>query len=117
MVWVVFLPIKDREIFVLSFKAILRRFSAIVSMWREQPIILKFGKLSNQILLARLKDDDVVKKFKDHSEKTVEALKIDCPILSDLSDDAVLSAIEFFPTMLFLKIKETRDFSDCFSFN
>ena len=38
----------------------------------------------------------VVKIFKDHFEKTVETLKIDRPMLSDLSDDPVLNAIENF---------------------
>ena len=60
---------------------------------------------------------EVVKKFKDHFEKIVKTLKIDRPILSDLSDDPVLNAIENFShhTSVF-KIKEARDSSDCFSF-
>ena len=41
-------------------------------------------------------EKNVVKKFKDHFEKTVETLKIDRPILSDLSDDPVLNATENF---------------------
>ena len=41
-------------------------------------------------------EKDVVKIFKDHFEKIVETLKIDRPILSDLSDDPVLNAIENF---------------------
>ena len=61
---------------------------------------------------------DVVKKFKDRFEKIVETLKIDRPILSDLSDDPVLNAIENFPLhdASFFKIKEVRASSDCLSF-
>ena len=54
-------------------------------------------------------EKDVVKKFKNRFEKIVETLKIDRPILSNLSDDPVLNAS-------LLKIKEGRDSSDCFSF-
>ena len=36
-------------------------------------------------------EKDVVKIFKDHFEKIVEILKINRPILSDLSDDPVLN--------------------------
>ena len=77
-------------------------------MWREQPTIENFGKLSSQIILTRLskritlakgdkiltEEEDVVKIFKDHFEKIVETLKIDRPILSDLSDYPVLNAID-----------------------
>ena len=35
----------------------------------------------------------VVKKFKNHFEKIVDTLKIDGPILSDLSDNSVLNVI------------------------
>ena len=43
-------------------------------------------------------EKNVVKKLKDHSEKIVEILKNDRPILFDLSDDPVLNAIgKFFP--------------------
>ena len=45
-------------------------------------------------------EKDAVKLFKDHFEKIVETLKIDRPILSDLSDDPVLNDIENFPIML-----------------
>ena len=56
-------------------------------------------------------EKDVVKKFKDHFEK------IDRSILSDLSDDPVLNAIEkCFHHAIVLKIKKARDSSDCFSF-
>ena len=41
-------------------------------------------------------EKDVVKIFKGHFEKTVEILKIDRPILPDLSDDPALNAIESF---------------------
>ena len=62
-------------------------------------------------------EKDVVKKFKDHYEKIVKTLKIDRPILPDLSDDPVLSAIENFSHHAsVIKIKEARDSSDCFSF-
>ena len=62
-------------------------------------------------------EKDVVKIFKDHFEKIVETLKIDRPILSDLSDDPVLNAIESFSHHAsVLKIKEARNSSDCFSF-
>ena len=82
-----------------------------------------FGKLSNQIFTDKtLKDEritlvkgdkviteekDVIKLFKDHFEKIVETLKIDHPILSDLSDDPVLNApflmlLKIFPIMLVL---------------
>ena len=63
-------------------------------------------------------EKEAVKKFKDHFEKIVETLKIDRPMLSDLSDDpGVLNAIEKFSHHAnVLKIKEARDFSDCFSF-
>ena len=63
-------------------------------------------------------EEDVVKKFKDHFEKIVETLKIDHPILSDLSDDPVLNAIESFSDHAsVLKTKEARNSSDCFSIN
>ena len=62
-------------------------------------------------------EKDVVKKFKDHFEKIEETLKIDRPILSNLSDDAVLNAIENFSNHAsVLKTKEARDSSYCFSF-
>ena len=41
-------------------------------------------------------EKDVVKKFKDHFEKSVETLKIDHPILTNLNDDPVLNDIENF---------------------
>ena len=41
-------------------------------------------------------EKDVVKIFKGHFEKTEEILKIDRPILPDLSDDPALNAIESF---------------------
>ena len=63
-------------------------------------------------------EEDVVKKFKDHFEKIVETLKIDHLILSDLSDDPVLNAIESFSDHAsVLKTKEARNSSDCFSIN
>ena len=40
-------------------------------------------------------EKDVVKKFKDHFEKIVETLKIDHPILSNLSDDPVPTKLAF----------------------
>ena len=62
-------------------------------------------------------EKDVVKKFKDRFEKIVETLQIDRPILSDLSDDPVLNAIENFSHRAsVLKVKEARDSFDCFSF-
>ena len=62
-------------------------------------------------------EKDVVKKFKDYFENIVETLKTGRPILSDLSDDPVLNAIENFPHhSSVLKIKEAKDSSDCFSF-
>ena len=62
-------------------------------------------------------EKDVVKVFKDHFEKIVETLKIDLHILSALSDDPVLNAIENFSHHAsVLKIKEARNSSDCFSF-
>ena len=67
---------------------------------------------------AITEEEDVVKKFKDHFEKNVETLKIDRPILYDLSDDPVLNAIENFSHHAsVLKKKEASDSSDCFSFN
>ena len=49
--------------------------------------------------------------------KSVETLKIEHPILSDLSDDPVLNAIEKFSHHArILKIKQAIDTSDCFSF-
>ena len=67
---------------------------------------------------AITEQEDVVKKFKDHFEKNVETLKIDRPILYDLSDDPVLNAIENFSHHAsVLKKKEASDSSDCFSFN
>ena len=61
-------------------------------------------------------EKDLLKKFKDHFEKTVETLKIDRPILSDLSDNHVLNAIEYFSYHAsVLKINEPRESSDCFS--
>ena len=62
-------------------------------------------------------EKDVVKIFKDQFEKIVESLKIDRPILSDLSGDLVLNAIENFSHHAsILKIKEARNSSDFFSF-
>ena len=62
-------------------------------------------------------EKDVVKKFKEIFEKIVDTLKIDRPILSDLSDNPVLNAIENFSNHAsVLKIKEARDSSDCLSF-
>ena len=61
-------------------------------------------------------EKNVIKIFKDHFEKIVETLKIDHPILSDLTDDPVLKAIEKFSHHAsVLKIKEARNSSDCFS--
>ena len=55
-------------------------------------------------------EKDALKKFKDQFAKIVETLKIDLPILSDLSDDPVLNAIENFSRHAsVLKIKEMRD--------
>ena len=51
-------------------------------------------------------EKNVVKKFKDHVKKIVETLKIDRPILSDLSDDPVVNAIENFPHHVFLKSRK-----------
>ena len=54
-------------------------------------------------------EKDVVKIFKDHFEKIVETLKIDHPILSDLSDDPVLNDIENFSHHAsFLRKQETH---------
>ena len=62
-------------------------------------------------------EEDVVKKFKDDFEKIWETLKIDCHILSDLSDDPVLIATDiFFHYASVCKIKEARNPSDYFSF-
>ena len=62
-------------------------------------------------------EKDVAKIFKDQFEKIVESLKIDRPILSDLSGDPVLNAIENFSHHAsILKIKEARNSSDFFSF-
>ena len=50
-------------------------------------------------------EKDEVKIFKGHFEKTVEILKIDRPMLSDLSDNPDLNAIEnFFHHVSVLKI-------------
>ena len=63
------------------------------------------------------KEKDLVKMFKAQFEKMVDTLKIDRPILYDLSDDPVLNAIEkFCHHSSVLKIKESRNSSDCFSF-
>ena len=63
-------------------------------------------------------EKDVVKRLKGHFEKIVETLKIDRPILSYLSDDPVLNAIEKFSHHAsVLKIKEARDSSDSSSLN
>ena len=54
-------------------------------------ILIKGDKIATE-------EKDLVKKFKDHLDKLVETLKIARPILSDLSDDPALNAIEkFFP--------------------
>ena len=59
----------------------------------------------------------LVKKYKDHFEKIVKTLKVDHPILSRLSDDPVIKAIENFSQHAsVLKIKEARNSSNCFSF-
>ena len=62
-------------------------------------------------------EKDVVKKFKDHLEKIEETLKINRSILSGISDDPVLNAIETFshPASV-LEIKKSRDSYHCFSF-
>ena len=63
------------------------------------------------------KEKDVVKIFKDNFEKIVDTLKIDRPILSDLSDDPVLNTVEkFFHHASVLRIKVARNSSDCFFF-
>ena len=50
-------------------------------------------------------EKDVVKIFKGHFEKTVEILKIDRPMLSDLTDNPDLNAVEnFFHHVSALKI-------------
>ena len=62
-------------------------------------------------------EKDVIKIFKNHFEKIVETLRIDPPILSDISDNPVLNAIEDFSHHAsVLKIKEARNSSECFSF-
>ena len=62
-------------------------------------------------------EKDVVKNFKDHFEKIVEILKIEHPILCDLSDDPVLNATENFSQHgSVFKIRKARKSSDCFSF-
>ena len=62
-------------------------------------------------------EKDVVKIFKGHFEKTVEILKIDRPMLSDLSDNPDLNAIEnFFHHVSVLKIYGARNSSDFFCF-
>ena len=59
----------------------------------------------------------VVKIFKDHFEKIVETLKIEHPILSDLSYDPFLNAIQNFSHHASVfKTKETRNSSNCFFF-
>ena len=59
------------------------------------------------------KEKDVVKKLKDHFEKIVETHKTERPILTDLSDDPILNAIENFSHNASVpKIKEARDSSD-----
>ena len=45
-------------------------------------------------LLTETRKFKKIKKFNNHFEKTVVTLKIDRPMLSDLSDDSVLNAIE-----------------------
>ena len=76
----------------------------------ERIILVEGGRVIKE-------EKDVVKKFKDHFEKIVETLKIDRPMLSDLSDDPVLNAIENSSHHAsVLKIKEARDSSDYFSF-
>ena len=63
------------------------------------------------------KGKDVVKIFKDHFEKIVDTLKINRPILSDLSDNPVLNATENFSHHAsVLRIKGARNSSDCFFF-
>ena len=60
-------------------------------------------------------EKNIVKKLKDHFEKILETLKIDWPMLSDLTDDPVLNAIDNFSHHAsLLKIKEARNLSNCF---
>ena len=55
-------------------------------------------------------EKDVVKKFKDHFEKIVETLKIDRPILPDLSDDRVHNSIvNFSKHASVIKIRQARN--------
>ena len=62
-------------------------------------------------------EKDVVKKFKNHFEKIVENLKTDRPILSYLSEDPSLHAIENISHDAgVLKMKLVTDSFDCFSF-
>ena len=56
----------------------------------------------------------LVKIFKDHFEKIAETIKIDHPILTDLSDDPVLNSIGHFSHHAsVLKIKEARNSFSC----
>ena len=128
----IFLPIKDRDLSVellrkskkvfynnLNVKRITnnRKFWQTIksnftdkTLKDERIILVDGGKVITE-------EKYVVKKFKVHFEKIVETLKIDRPILSDLSDDPVVNAIEnFFHHASVLKIKEARNSSDCFSF-
>lgn len=62
-------------------------------------------------------EKNAIKKFMDHFEKNLEALKADCPILFDIKDDPVLNGIiRFCEHASVLKIKQVRISSDCFSF-
>ena len=58
----------------------------------QAKLLTRLSKMRGDKVLT--KQRDAVKIFKDHFEKIVETLKIDRPILSDLSDDPVLNAID-----------------------
>ena len=108
------MPIKHNEIFVLTFSENLRRISDIILAIENLEKLRKFWQtIESNFTDKTLKDEkifiveggkvitrkNVVEKFKDHFRKIVETLKIDRLILSNISDDLVLNAIENFPTM------------------
>ena len=73
----------------------------------QAKLLTRLSKMRGDKVLT--KQRDAVKIFKDHFEKIVETLKIDHPILSDLSDDPVLNDIENFSHHAsFLRKQETH---------
>ena len=96
---------KSKKVFYDNFNV--KRITDNIKFWQTIKRSFTEKTLNDQTITLVDRDKviseekNVVKKFKDHVEKIVETLKIGRPILSDLSDDPVVNAIDNFPTMYF----------------